>query len=308
MIVDHTSITGLSEPRRGKVRDLYHLGDAVLLIATDRLSAFDVVMQEPIPDKGRILTQLSIFWFTRLQAAAPHHLISAEWGAIASALEAKGVPNAEKLRPMLDGRSMLVKRAEPFPIECVVRGYLAGSLWKDYLAAGGATQAVELYGACLPAGLQQSDRLPEPVFTPAAKAASGHDVNIGLAEAREMVGTDVNTLAARSLALYLEAAAYAETHGLLLADTKFEFGRYDGKILLIDELLTPDSSRYWDADEYEPGRSQAGFDKQFVRDYLDSVSWNKLPPPPPLSNEVIGKTAEKYRQAYVRLTGKDLTS
>lgn len=291
---------------RGKVRDTYQVGDHLLMIATDRLSAFDVVLPTPIPDKGRVLTQLSVFWFRKFEAWMPHHLISAAWEDIADALRTAGIPQPEVYRAMLEGRSMLVKRAEPFPIECVARGYLAGSLWKEYRAAGGAERdtPIILHGIPLPPRLRESDALPEPVFTPATKAHAGHDENISFEQACALVGEAVATqLREVTLRLYREAHAYARTRGIILADTKFEFGRdATGQIILIDEALTPDSSRFWDAAQYQPGRSQPSFDKQFVRDYLESIGWNKQPPAPALPPEIVEQTAERYREALRRLT------
>ncbi len=293
---------------RGKVRDTYQVGDHLLMIATDRLSAFDVVLPTPIPDKGRVLTQLSVFWFRKFEAWMPHHLISAEWHDVAQALREAGIAAPEQYREQLEGRSMLVKRAEPFPIECVARGYLAGSLWKEYRAAGGerAEAPVVLHGISLPPRLRESDALPEPIFTPATKARTGHDENISFEQATALVGAEVATLLRDyTLRLYREAHEYARTRGILLADTKFEFGKdARGQIILIDEALTPDSSRFWDATHYAPGRPQPSFDKQFVRDYLESIGWNKQPPAPALPPEIVEQTAARYREALRRLTGQ----
>lgn len=295
---------------RGKVRDTYRLDDALLMVATDRLSAFDVVLPTPIPDKGRVLTGLSAFWFRHFESWMPHHLISTDWDTIAIAMQQAGVLAVEAYRSLLDGRTMLVKRAQPFPVECVVRGYLAGSLWKEYLEAGGASSDafVELHGIRLPGGLRESERLPEPIFTPATKAQVGHDENISFERMAQIVGDDhAHRLRELSLRLYLEAVEYALTRGIIIADTKFEFGLdSEGRILLIDEVLTPDSSRFWDAALYQPGRPQPSYDKQFVRDYLESIGWNKQPPAPPLPPEIVQKTAEKYREAYLRLTGQSI--
>ncbi len=295
---------------RGKVRDTYALDDALLMITTDRLSAFDVVLPTPIPDKGRVLNGLSAFWFHRFEPWMPHHLISTDWSAIADALQRAGVPDVDAYRPLLIGRTMLVRRAKPFPVECVVRGYLAGSLWKEYLQAGGTQrdQSIILHGIRLPAGLRESERLPEPIFTPATKAHSGHDENISFEQMVHIVGADhARQLRELSLRLYHEAAEYALARGIIIADTKFEFGLDDnGRILLIDEVLTPDSSRFWDAALYQPGRAQPSYDKQFVRDYLESIGWNKQPPAPPLPPGIVQKTADKYREAYRRLTGEPL--
>jgi len=290
---------------RGKVRDTYQLDDRLLMITTDRISAFDVVLPTPIPDKGRVLTGLSAFWFRHFESWMPRHLISTAWNAIAEALQQAGIAEPEAYRPLLEGRTMLVKRAQPFPVECVVRGYLAGSLWKEYVEAGGATgdAPVELHGIRLPGGLRESDRLPQPIFTPATKAQVGHDENISFEQMVAIIGEDnARRLRELSLRLYLEAVEHALPRGIIIADTKFEFGRdSEGHIMLIDEVLTPDSSRFWDAALYQPGRSQPSYDKQFVRDYLESIGWNKQPPAPPLPPEVVQKTAEKYREAYRRL-------
>jgi len=291
---------------RGKVRDTYALGNALLMVATDRLSAFDVVLSTPIPDKGRVLTQLSVFWFRKFESWMPHHLISAEWVDIASALVQAGL-NPDAYRELLDGRTMLVKRATPIPIECVARGYIAGSLWKEYCTARERARgdAVALHGLTLPPDLQESSPLPEPLFTPATKAHAGHDENISFEHACALVGRETATLLRDyTLRLYREAHAYALTRGIILADTKFEFG-YDatGQVILIDEVLTPDSSRFWDAAQYQIGKSQPSFDKQFVRDYLESIGWNKQPPAPPLPDEIVAQTAARYRSALQRLCG-----
>ncbi len=296
--------------RRGKVRDTFRCGEYLLMVATDRLSAFDVVLPTPIPDKGRVLTQLSAFWFRRFEVWMPHHMLSVEWETIAQALRSAGVDHPDRYRELLEGRTMLVQPAEPFPIECVVRGYLAGSLWKEYKVAGGPTSPnpLVLHGVGLPGALQESARLPQPIFTPATKAQTGHDENISFEQACQIVGEAVATrLRDYSLRMYLEASAYALERGIILADTKFEFGQApDGQILLIDEVLTPDSSRFWDAEQYAPGKPQPSFDKQFVRDYLESLSWDKRPPAPPLPPEIVEQTALRYREAYRRLVGKAL--
>jgi phosphoribosylaminoimidazole-succinocarboxamide synthase len=286
-----TNFAGLKLRARGKVRDIYDLGDRLLLVATDRLSAFDVVMPTPIPDKGRVLTQLSLFWFDKLVGLVPNHVLTATHfdGVLA--------PYAKELA----GRAMVVRKAEPILVECVVRGYLAGSGWKDYRKTGAVC------GIPLPAGLLESSRLPEPIFTPSTKASSGHDENISFDEVKKFAGAD---LAARlrdtSLEIYRRAAEYAAGRGILIADTKFEFGLLDGELVWIDEALTPDSSRFWPADGYQPGRAQPSFDKQFVRDYLERSGWNKKPPAPALPPEVVAGTQAKYREAYRRLVGRDL--
>ena len=287
-------LPGVKMFSRGKVRDVYELaGGRLLIVATDRLSAFDVVMAEPIPDKGRILTQLSCFWFGFFEGQIPHHFLTASLGHYP--------PELDPFRDQLEGRSMLVKWARPFPIECVVRGYLAGSGWKDYQASGAVC------GVGLPSGLKESSKLDQPIFTPATKAQTGHDENISWAEMVGQIGTEAaNHLRDLSLTLYSRARDYAEGRGIILADTKFEFGTDGGQIILIDEVLTPDSSRIWPLAGYEPGRAQPSFDKQFVRDYLESTGWNKQPPPPLLPEDVVEKTSEKYREAYRLLTGQTL--
>jgi phosphoribosylaminoimidazole-succinocarboxamide synthase len=276
--------------RRGKVRDVYDLGDRLLIITTDRISAFDVVLPTPIPDKGRVLTQLSLFWFEMLSGVVPNHI------------DASGAPvPALAARPELLGRSMVVVKTDPFPVECVVRGYLVGSGWKDYKATG------SVCGIKLPAGLRESDRLETPLFTPSTKAEEGHDENISFERMAEIVGADrAEELRTLSLALYARARDHAEQRGIILADTKMEFGTKDGRVVWIDEAFTPDSSRFWPRDGYVPGKSQPSFDKQFVRDYLESIAWDKRPPAPPLPADVVARTREKYVDAYARLTGREL--
>jgi len=277
----------------GKVRDVYSLGDRLLIVATDRISAFDCILPDGIPGKGRVLTRMSIFWFGMLEHLLPTHFITANVDEYPAELH--------PFRDQLEGRSMLVRRAEMFPLECVARGYLSGSGWKEYLRYG------TVCGIPLPTGLRESDRLPEPIFTPATKAQSGHDENVSFEVAAGLVG---QATAARlrdlTLAIYREAAAYAETRGIILADTKFEFGMVGGELVLGDEVLTPDSSRFWPKDQYAAGRAQVSYDKQFVRDYLETLTWNKQPPAPPLPPEVIRKTSQKYREAYLTLTGRPL--
>jgi phosphoribosylaminoimidazole-succinocarboxamide synthase len=289
-----TSLPGLSLVRQGKVRDLYEVGDRLLMVATDRISAFDYVLGSGIPDKGRVLTQLSNFWFDRTRGIVPNHLISAD----ADTFPADLAPHREQLR----GRSMLVRKTTPLPVECVARGYISGSGWKDYVATG------EVCGVRLPAGLRESDRLPEPLFTPATKADTGHDENISEAAAAAVVGAELLArLKTLTLTLYAAGVAHAESCGIILADTKFEFGLTDeGELLLIDEVMTPDSSRYWPKDQYAPGGAQPSFDKQYVRDYLESIKWNKQPPVPTLPDDVVRRTREKYLDAYTRLTGRAL--
>ena len=302
-----TELPGLPRFVAGKVRDVYDLGDTLLLVTTDRISAFDVVMPNGIPDKGRVLTRLSHFWFGHLRHIVPAHEMATDDDAIVAHLTRAGVSVTPELTAMLSGRTMLGVKAQAFPIECVVRGYLAGSLWKEYCEAGGPATGAHLHGIGLPPGLTECAQLPEPIFTPATKAASGHDINIGMAEAAALAGREhAEHLREVSLALYHAAAKRARENGILLADTKFEFGLHDGKLLWIDEALTPDSSRLWDAAIYEPGHAQPSFDKQFLRDWLEQSGWNKEPPAPELPADIVAKTSDKYREAYHRLTGKDL--
>jgi phosphoribosylaminoimidazole-succinocarboxamide synthase len=289
-----THLPGIKFFSRGKVRDVYEIrDDRLLIVATDRLSAFDVVMAEGIPDKGRVLTQLSCFWFKLFHGIIPNHFLTADLSEY-----------PEELRPFadqLEGRSMLVKKTQPFPIECVVRGYLSGSGWKDYRATG------RVCGIELPAGLVESAKLPEPIFTPATKAQEGHDENIDWTETVRRIGRPAaEKLREYSLLLYTKARDYSGSRGIVIADTKFEFGLLGEEIILIDEVLTPDSSRFWPQANYQPGRAQPSFDKQFVRDYLESTHWGKQPPPPPLPADVVAKTSEKYREAYRLLTGHSL--
>ncbi|HET8921710.1 MAG TPA: phosphoribosylaminoimidazolesuccinocarboxamide synthase [Candidatus Acidoferrum sp.] len=286
-----SQFAGLSPSARGKVRDIYDLGNKLLIVATDRLSAFDVILPTPIPDKGRVLTQLSLFWFNLLKDVIPNHVLSAtEFPA-----------PFNKFTDDLAGRSMVVRKTNPLPIECVVRGYVSGSGWKDYRATG------KICGLALPAGLRESARLPEPIFTPATKAASGHDENISFDQAASLVGKDLaERVRTVSLELYGRAADYAEPRGVILADTKFEFGLLNKELIWIDEALTPDSSRFWSASQYSPGGPQASFDKQFVRDYLERMQWPKAPPGPELPPEIVAATRAKYREAYRILAGHEL--
>jgi phosphoribosylaminoimidazole-succinocarboxamide synthase len=290
-IVWQTELPGVRLRSRGKVRDIYELGDRLLIVTTDRISAFDVVLPTPIPDKGRVLTQLSLFWFDRLRDLVANHVISAtEFPA-----------ELADAAPLLAGRTMLVHRADPLPIECVVRGYLAGSGWKDYQRTG------TVCGIPLPAGLRESEQLPEPIFTPATKATTGHDENISFEETVARIGRPLaERVRELSLELYRRASAYARERGIIIADTKFEFGLLRGELIWIDEALTPDSSRFWPADGYVPGRPQPSFDKQFVRDYLEHIGWNKQPPAPELPPEVVRGTRDRYREAFRRLTGREL--
>ncbi|MGD0964000.1 MAG: phosphoribosylaminoimidazolesuccinocarboxamide synthase [Candidatus Acidiferrales bacterium] len=290
--VSQTNFPGLKLRGRGKVRDIYELGDRLLIVATDRLSAFDVVLPTPIPDKGRVLTQLSLFWFEKLADVVPHHVISAD------SFSGELAPYAD----LLKGRSMLVRRTEPVPIECVVRGYISGSGWKDYQKTG------SICGIPLPAGLRESDRLPEAIFTPSTKATTGHDENISFEETVSRIGRPLaERLRDTSLTLYRRAAEHAADRGIIMADTKFEFGLRGQELIWIDEALTPDSSRFWPSDEYAPGRTQPSFDKQFVRDYLERIGWNKQPPGPELPSDVVAGTKNKYREAYQRITGHALS-
>jgi phosphoribosylaminoimidazole-succinocarboxamide synthase len=298
-----TAIADRAPDRRGKVRDLYDFGDRLLIVATDRISAFDYVLGSGIPDKGKVLTQISSFWFARTRGIVPNHVISTAADEFPPAAAAEA--------GTLAGRTMLVRRTDPLPIECVARGYLSGSGWKDYLATG------HVCGIALPAGLRESDRLPHPIFTPATKAASGHDINIGEHEAVGLVGEAVFArVRDLTLRLYAEGAAHAESQGIIVADTKFEFGLLPAasasggsdadRLIVIDEMLTPDSSRFWPQDLYRPGGPQPSFDKQFVRDYLERIQWNKQPPVPTLPEDVVMKTRDKYLEAFHRLTGRAL--
>jgi len=283
-------IPGRVPDYKGKVRDLYDLGERLLIVATDRVSAYDVILNEGVPGKGRVLTQISQFWFERLQDIVKSHYITTDIARFPQ-------PFASH-RPLLEGRSMLVTRAKRYDVECVVRGYLAGSGWKEYQASG------SVCGVKLPAGLKLSSKLPEPIFTPATKAQEGHDENIDFDRMASIVGRPTaERLRDISIAIYRAAAEHAESRGLILADTKFEFGEKDGTILWIDEALSPDSSRYWPIDSYKEGVAQDSFDKQVIRDYLDSIGWNRTPPPPPLPDEVIEKTSRRYEDALVRITG-----
>jgi phosphoribosylaminoimidazole-succinocarboxamide synthase len=290
-VIRETNFPGIAPAARGKVRDIYDLGDKLLIVATDRLSAFDVVMPTPIPDKGRVLTQLSLFWFELLKSVIPNHVLDA----------AEFPPPFRAYREQLAGRAMLVKKTQPLPIECVVRGYLSGSGWKEYQAEG------KVCGITLPAGLRESEKLPEPIFTPATKASTGHDENIPFERVAEMLGKPLaEKVRAVSLDIYNHAAAYAAPRGVLLADTKFEFGLLGGELIWIDEALTPDSSRFWPAAQYKPGGAQPSFDKQFVRDYLERIQWPKTPPGPELPPDVVAATRAKYREAFRILAGHEL--
>jgi phosphoribosylaminoimidazole-succinocarboxamide synthase len=286
-------LPGLRKIKSGKVRDIFDLGDALLFVVTDRISAFDCIMANGIPRKGEVLTQISHFWFDQTAGIVPNHRMTGTSDPLPAQLQ----PYANQLAR----RSMIVKKAEPLPIECVVRGYLAGSGWKEY------RERQTVCGIKLPPGLTESAELPEPIFTPATKAETGHDLNISFEEAAKMVGTDTaNQVRAVSLKIYSWAREYARKRGIIIADTKFEFGQLDGRLILIDEVLTPDSSRFWPADQYRPGKGQPSFDKQFVRDYLETLDWNKTPPAPALPADIVAKTQAKYLEAYQRLTGHNL--
>jgi phosphoribosylaminoimidazole-succinocarboxamide synthase len=292
-IILETDLPGMERHARGKVRDVYHLGERLLIVATDRISAFDYILPTGIPDKGRVLTQLSIFWFDFLRDVTPTHFLSGKVDEYPDPLP--------RFREQLEGRSMLVKRARMVEIECVARGYLSGSGWREYRDQG------TVCGIKLPPGLRESDKLPEPIFTPAIKAQTGHDENVSFERACSLVGEELaRRLRDLTLTIYGRAAQYAAQRGIIIADTKFEFGFVGDDLVLGDEVLTPDSSRFWPADTYAPGGPQFSFDKQFVRDYLESIHWNKQPPAPPLPDEVAAHTGDKYRQAYRSLTGRDL--
>ncbi|HSW45101.1 MAG TPA: phosphoribosylaminoimidazolesuccinocarboxamide synthase [Phycisphaerae bacterium] len=288
-VVLQSNIPGLPV-RRGKVRDIYDLGDELLLVASDRISAFDVVMPNGIPYKGEVLTRISCFWFERIKSVR-HHLIEL--------IENRAPKGLEPYLGQLRGRSVRVRKTKVVPIECVVRGYITGSGWKEYRQNGAVC------GIKLPAGLRQCDQLPEPIFTPATKEEQGHDENISYEQMCQIIGEDTaRTLRDRSIAIYREAADYARQRGVIMADTKFEWGQVDGELILIDEVLTPDSSRFWPADEYEPGRDQPSYDKQFVRNYLETLDWDKTPPGPQLPDDVVAGTSRRYIEAYERLTGR----
>jgi phosphoribosylaminoimidazole-succinocarboxamide synthase len=293
VLISETSLPGMDFMKQGKVRDIYDFGDTLLIVATDRISAFDVVMDDPIPDKGRILTQISAFWFSATDGIIANHMISTSAGAFP--------PECQPHREILEGRSMWVRKADPLPVECIVRGYLAGSGLKEYRQTGA------ICGIGLPPGLWESERLPQPIFTPSTKAEGGaHDINISFDQMVEIIGDNLSQqLHDVSLALYEKGREIAEQRGIIIADTKFEFGLIDDELVLIDELLTPDSSRFWPQDRYNPGIPQPSFDKQFLRDYLEGIQWNKQPPAPKLPEEIVNKTAQKYEQALKRLTADD---
>ncbi len=283
--------------RQGKVRNVYDMGDKLLFWASDRVSAFDVIMPNGIPDKGKVLNKISVFWFDMTKDIIPNHILATDIEEII-----KLEPSLEKYKEKLADRCMLVKKAEPIQLECIVRGYISGSGWKDY------KKTHKICGIDLPAGLQESDKFDEPIFTPSTKADEGHDENITLAEAKEIVGEEVfNTLKEKTIAIYEKVRDYADSKGIIIADTKLEFGKIDGEIIVMDEMFTPDSSRFWPKADYAPGRGQKSFDKQFVRDYLETVpGWDKTPPGPVLPDEIVAKTREKYAEVYKLLTGEEL--
>ena len=294
MIVTETQLSGLTLQRRGKVRDVYDLGAHLLIVATDRISAFDYILGSPIPDKGKVLTQLSAFWFDHVGDLVPHHVVAVDVDQFPAVCQ----PHRETLR----GRSMLVRKTNPLTIECVARGYIIGSGWKDYQKTGAVC------GITLPKGLKEAERLPQAIFTPATKAESGHDENISEVEAAKLVGQDVlKRVKELTLEIYARGVEHADEKGIIIADTKFEFGQLpDGTLMLIDEVLTPDSSRFWPKGDYRTGGSPPSFDKQFVRDYLERIGWNKQPPVPSLPDDVVQRTRDKYVEAFRRITGADL--
>lgn len=288
-VVLKTNMEGVKFLRSGKVRDIYEVDDYLLIIATDRVSAFDVVLPNGIPGKGKVLTQISLFWFNQVKDLVENHIVSSNVDEFPAPLK--------KYKDILEGRSMLVKKAKPLPVECIVRGYITGSGWKDYQKTG------SICGIKLPEGLIESQKLPEPIYTPSTKAEEGHDINISFQETIKILGEETaNKVKELTLAIYKRASEIAEKKGIIIADTKMEFGLYDGKLILIDELLTPDSSRFWSKKDYKPGKSQDSYDKQIVRDYLISIKWDKKPPAPVLPNEIVQKTAERYEEIFRILT------
>ena len=293
MAIINTGLPGVKLHGRGKVRDIYDLGEHFLIVATDRLSAFDVVLPTPIPNKGKVLTQMSSFWFDHFKDFVPNHAVSTNAGDYPK--------NLQPFRDQLKGRSMMVKKAKVFPVECVARGFLTGSGLKDYNKTG------RVCGIPLPPGLRDSDRLPQPIFTPSTKAEAGHDQNISEEQAAKVIGPDnIKRLKELTLSIYSRAVEYASTRGIIICDTKFEFGTINGQITIVDEMLTPDSSRFWPADQYSPGKPQPSFDKQFVRDYLEKIGWNKTPPAPELPDDIVNATSAKYVEALRVLTGREL--
>jgi phosphoribosylaminoimidazole-succinocarboxamide synthase len=306
-IVLSLDIAGVRKHISGKVREVFDLDESLLIVATDRISAFDVVLPSGIPDKGKVLTQLSLYWFDRLSDVVPSHVVTTDIVEIAKVLCSAGATVDENLIAALDGRAMLVRSCDALPIECVARGYISGSLWKEYKQFPAHGGEVVINGVALPAGLRESDKLPEPIFTPATKAKTGHDENVCIGAVEEVIGAGLaRHLRDATLELYRRAADHARERGIIIADTKFEFGLVDGDLIWIDEALTPDSSRFWDEKSYKPGFAQSSFDKQFVRDYLEGLDWDKTYPGPELPADVVEKTSEKYREAYKRITGQDL--
>ncbi len=299
MTLMQTDLGDIKLANRGKVRDIYDLDDKLLFIATDRISAFDWVLPNPIPGRGMILTSMSVFWFDYLKGIADNHMVTADVNEYPDELK--------KYRDQLEGRSMIVKKAKRIDIECIARGYIIGSGYKDYKKLESSNGKVNLHGNLLPDDLKLADKLPEPIFTPSTKAESGHDENISISQMEDIVGKELTeTLSNMTIDLYSKAANYALTKGIIIADTKFEFGYIDDKIVIIDEILSPDSSRFWPADTYEPGKNPPSYDKQFVRDYLSTVDWDKNSEPPALPNDIINKTLEKYKEAHRKLTGRDI--
>jgi phosphoribosylaminoimidazole-succinocarboxamide synthase len=291
MEMTHCELPGIPRVATGKVREIFDLGDHLLFVATDRISAFDCILPNPIPDKGRVLTQLSAFWFRQFKEV-PNHMVTADFAEF---------PDSLRAFMELDGRAMIVHKCKPLPVECVVRGYLAGSGWKEYHATGGVC------GVPLPSGLHHASELPDPIFTPSTKATTGHDVNISHAECEDLVGRKIaSEIRERSIAIYKQGRAYAAERGIIVADTKFEWGTCDGRVVLIDECLTPDSSRFWPAERWRPGTIPPSYDKQPVRDYLDGLGWDKRPPAPALPDHVVRDTSDRYRLAYEQLVGKPL--
>jgi phosphoribosylaminoimidazole-succinocarboxamide synthase len=299
MTVMQTDLGDIKLTNRGKVRDIYDLGDELLFVATDRLSAFDWVLPNAIPDRGKILTSMSVFWFNYTKDIVPNHLITANLDEFPAELK--------PYRDQLDGRSMLVKKVKRIDIECIARGYIIGSGYKDYQQLKSEGGIVNLHGSLLPTGLRLADKLPKPIFTPSTKAESGHDINISLKETADLIGKELTQkLSDLTLAIYTKAADYALTKGIIIADTKFEFGMLNDKLILIDEILSPDSSRFWPAETYRPGHNPESYDKQFVRDWLSGCDWDKNSPPPPLPDEIVSKTLDKYKEAHRKLVGKDI--
>jgi len=307
MIVTEFEIKGLKKHASGKVREIYDLGDSFLMVTTDRISAFDVILPNGIPNKGKVLTQISLFWFDMIKDIIDNHIITADIDEIISKLDKSGVENPENYREILDGRTIIVVKAQPLPIECIVRGYLSGSALKEYNKIDTGAD-VNLYGVTLPSGMVESEIIKEPCFTPSTKAEEGHDINISANEANNIVGNEIGIkLEKYSLEIYKRARDYAAQKGIIICDTKFEFGLYNNNLIIIDEALTPDSSRFWDANLYEKGKSQPSFDKQIVRDYLETLTdWNKEYPGPILPKDIINQTSEKYKECHKIITGKDI--